>query len=234
MPPLPPAVVLVSGGLDSAVTLAIARAEGHATYALSFRYGQRHVAEVAAAERVARHGGAVAHRILDLDLRVIGGSALTADIDVPKHRSLTSLSQGIPVTYVPARNTVFLSIALAWAEVLGATAIYFGANAVDYSGYPDCRPDFVRAFEELANVATRMAVEDGKRLRVHAPLLALSKADIVRRGIELNLDFSLTSSCYDPDDVGTACGACDSCQIRLNAFRQAGLLDPIPYRQDRS
>jgi 7-cyano-7-deazaguanine synthase len=219
------AVVLLSGGLDSATTLAVAISKGFETYALSFNYGQRHDIEVVAAKRVATALGAREHRIAEIDLRIFGGSALTAEIAVPKNRAETT---GIPITYIPARNTIFLSYALAWSEVLGAADIFIGANAVDYSGYPDCRPAFITAFEELAAVATKAGVE-GTRFRVHAPLLSMSKADIIRKGAELGVDFSLTHSCYDPTADGFACGACDSCRIRLEGFRSAGLEDPIRY-----
>jgi 7-cyano-7-deazaguanine synthase len=222
------AVVLLSGGLDSATVLAIARAEGYATHALSFSYGQRHAGELAAAEKVAQSLGACEHRIARIDLGVFGGSALTGDLPVPRSRSREEIAHGIPITYVPARNTIFLSCALAWAEVLGATDIFLGANAVDYSGYPDCRPEFIRAFEQLANLATRAGIE-GARFRIHAPLLSLSKAEIIQRGISLGVDYSLTRSCYDPMTDGAACGLCDSCQLRLTGFREAGLSDPISY-----
>lgn len=224
------AVVLLSGGLDSATVLAITRAEAYEVYALSFRYGQRHERELAAAETVAASLGASEHRCAEIDLRAFGGSALTADLEVPQDRSAAEMASGIPITYVPARNTIFLSYALAWAEVLGATDIFIGANAVDYSGYPDCRPEFIRAFERLANLATRAGVE-GARFTIHAPLLALSKAEIIARGISLGVDYSLTHSCYDPTPDGRACGLCDSCQLRLRGFREAGLTDPIPYAQ---
>ena len=222
------AVVLLSGGLDSATVLALARAEDYETYALSFRYGQRHDREVEAAEKIARSLRASEHRIAEIDLRVFAGSALTAEIEVPKNRAAVELTGSIPVTYVPARNTIFLSYALAWAEVLGATDIFIGANAVDYSGYPDCRPEFIRAFEQLANLATRAGIE-GARFRIHAPLLALSKAEIIQRGISLGVNYALTHSCYDPTADGLACGRCDSCQLRLKGFREAGLNDPIAY-----
>ncbi len=224
------AVVLLSGGLDSATVLAICRAEGFQAYALSFRYGQRHAREIAAAQSVARSLGAEEHRLAEIDLRAFGGSALTADLPVPQERSESEMASGIPITYVPARNTIFLSYALAWAEVLGATDIFIGANAIDYSGYPDCRPEFIRAFETLANLATRAGVA-GARFTVHAPLLALSKAQIIQRGMSLGVDYSLTHSCYDPAPDGRACGRCDSCHLRLKGFRAAGLTDPIPYAQ---
>lgn len=218
-----PAVVLLSGGMDSAVVLAIARAQGFEGHALSVRYGQRHSVELDAAAAVARALGAAAHKVVDVDLRAIGGSALTADIAVPEFPAA-----GIPVTYVPARNTIMLALALGWAEVLGAQDLFVGVNAVDYSGYPDCRPAFVEAFERLANLATRAGVE-GRRLRVHAPLLALSKADIVRRGIELGVDFSATVSCYQADSRGRACGRCDACRLRAQGFVAAGVADPTRY-----
>jgi 7-cyano-7-deazaguanine synthase len=220
-----PAVVLLSGGLDSATTLALARADGCACYALTFDYGQRHRVEIDAAGRVAAQLGVVDHRIVPLDLRWIGGSALTdADITVPH-----AASAGIPITYVPARNTVFLSIALGWAEVLGARDLYIGVNAVDYSGYPDCRPEYIAAFERLANLATRAGVE-GHRLTVHAPLIALSKAQIIAAGARLGVDYALTGSCYDPGPAGEACGRCDSCRLRRAGFAEAGVADPTRYR----
>ena len=223
-----PAVVLLSGGLDSAVTLAIAQREGFEPHALSFDYGQRHRIETAAAKRVAEAAGIADHRLATIDLRVFGGSALTDDIAVPQQRTESAMADGIPVTYVPARNTIFLSYALGFAEVIGAADIFIGVNAVDYSGYPDCRPEFLHSFEHLASVGTR-AGSSGTSFRVHAPLLSLSKAGIIRTGAELNVDFSLTHSCYDPRDDGAACGQCDSCQLRLKGFREAGLTDPISY-----
>jgi 7-cyano-7-deazaguanine synthase len=224
-----PAVVLLSGGLDSATTLAEAREAGFRVHALSFRYGQRHAVELEAARAVVSQLGAAAHRIVDIDLRALGGSALTSDLAVPKDRTEAQRAEGIPVTYVPARNTIFLAHALGWAEVLGATDLFLGVNAVDYSGYPDCRPEFIAAFETLANLATRSGTEAGARFRVHAPLLTLSKADIIRRGTELGVDFGLTRSCYDPDPTGAACGRCDSCHLRLKGFSEAGIPDPAPY-----
>ena len=218
------AVVLLSGGLDSATTLAIAKSEGYELHALSFRYGQRHAVELDAATRVAAAIDVAEHRIVDIDLRAFGGSALTADIPVP-----TRPSEGIPVTYVPARNTIFLSFALAWCEVLGAADIFIGVNAVDYSGYPDCRPEFIRAFEALANLATRAGVEGGMKFTVHAPLIAMSKAAIIRRGLALGVDYGLTRSCYAPDAAGGACGECDSCRIRMQGFATAGMADPGKY-----
>jgi len=227
--PAAPAVVLLSGGLDSATTLAIARAQGFACHALSFRYGQRHAGELSCAAAVARHLGAAEHRVLDIDLRAIGGSALTADVPVPKDRDEAARADGIPITYVPARNTIFLAYALGWAEVLGAADIFLGVNAVDYSGYPDCRPEFVDAFERLANVATQAGVE-GRKLAVHAPLLAMGKAAIIARGLELGVEFGMTLSCYDPAADGAACGRCDACLLRLEGFRQLGRADPARYQ----
>lgn len=218
------AVVLVSGGMDSAVVLAIARARGFETYALSVRYGQRHSAELDAAARNAASLGAVAHKVVEVDLRSIGGSALTADIDVPE-----APSEGIPVTYVPARNTIMLSVALGWAEVLGARDLYCGVNAVDYSGYPDCRPEFIAAFERLANLATKAGVEEGG-LKVHAPLIAMSKADIVAEGLRLGVDFAQTVSCYQADAEGRACGRCDACRLRAEGFVKAGAPDTTRYQ----
>ena len=223
----PRAVILVSGGLDSTTVLAMARARGYACYTLSFDYGQRHRAELAAAERVSRALGDVEHKVVSLNLDSIGGSALTdPDIAVPEEAS-----EGIPVTYVPARNTVFLSIALGWAEVLGADAIFIGVNAVDYSGYPDCRPEFVAAFETLANLATRAGVEGGK-LRVEAPLMHMSKGEIIREGLQLGVDYSLTVSCYQATEAGLACGKCDACRLRREGFQAAGVADPTRYRDN--
>jgi 7-cyano-7-deazaguanine synthase len=216
------AVVLLSGGVDSATTLAIARSEGRDCYALSFDYGQRHRCELDAAARVAAALGAREHRVATIDLRAFGGSALTADIDVPKDRTD---DEGIPITYVPARNTIFLSFALGWAEVLDATDIHIGVNAVDYSGYPDCRPDYIAAFEKMANLATKIGVE-GRHLSIRTPLADLNKADIIRRGLDLGLDYGLTFSCYDPDASGRPCGHCDSCLIRSRGFAEAGVTDP--------
>ena len=223
------AVVLVSGGLDSATALAICAHEGFEPYALSFNYGQRHKIELNAARLVVDSIGARDHRVATIDLRIFGGSALTDDITVPKNRDTKSTNE-IPATYVPARNTIFLSYALAWSEVLGAADIFFGANAIDYSGYPDCRPEFIAAFERLAGVATKAGVE-GTKFQIHAPLLSMSKADIIRKGTELGVDFSLTHSCYDPCADGLACGDCDSCRLRLAGFREVGLTDPIRYAQ---
>lgn|SRR5688572_2739885 len=223
------AVCLLSGGLDSATTLAVARRDGFQCYALSFDYGQRHRLELEAANRVAEHLGAAGHVTLSIDLRRIGGSALTADIDVPKHRSAEAMSAGIPITYVPARNTVFLSYALAWAEVLDASDIFIGVNAIDYSGYPDCRQEYIEAFERMANLATRAGVEGSMRLKIHAPLIELSKGGIVQLGQSLGVDFALTHSCYDPSPTGGPCGACDSCQLRRKGFADAGIADPLRY-----
>lgn len=225
----PQAIVLLSGGLDSATVLAIATAEGFEVTALSFRYGQRHAVELEAAARIARAAGVRRHLVLDLDLGRLGGSALTADIPVPKDEPTAPIAEGIPVTYVPARNTIFLSHALATAEVLGARDIFLGINALDYSGYPDCRPEFLEAFERMAAVATRDGVE-GRPVRLHAPLLELTKAAIIARGTSLGVDYALTRSCYDPDPEGRACGHCDACQLRLAGFRANGVPDPAPYR----
>jgi 7-cyano-7-deazaguanine synthase len=220
------AIVLLSGGLDSATTLAIARADGFAPIALTFAYGQRHVAELDAARRVAAAGRAVEHLVIDIDLRVFGGSALTADIPVPKDREMRAGE--IPITYVPARNTIFLAYALALAEVRDAQDVYIGVNAIDYSGYPDCRPEYVAAFEQMAARATRAGVE-GRPIRLHTPLIQLGKADIIRRGLELGVDYGLTRSCYNPDARGYGCGHCDSCRLRRAAFVQVGIADPAPY-----
>ena len=225
------AVCLLSGGLDSATALAFARRDGFACYALSFDYGQRHRIELEAAARVARSLGAVEHKTVVIDLRLFGGSALTADIDVPKDRPASAMTHGIPITYVPARNTIFLSFALAWAEVLACSDIFIGVNAVDYSGYPDCRPDYILAFERMANLATRAGVEGAQKLTIHTPLIAFSKAEIIRAGLALDVDYSLTHSCYDPAADGRACGHCDSCLLRVAGFAAAGAVDPLPYRQ---
>jgi len=221
-----PAVVLLSGGLDSTTVLAIARTEGYEPYALSFRYGQRHSIELEAARQVAASEGVARHVIADIDLRVFGGSALTDDIDVPRHDSAEDLGDGIPITYVPARNTVFLSFALAWAETIGASDVFIGVNALDYSGYPDCRPEYIAAFEQMANLATRAGVEGRQHLKIHAPLIELTKAQIIERGLALGVDYGLTHSCYDPDPDGRACGRCDSCLLRGRGFAQLGLDDP--------
>jgi 7-cyano-7-deazaguanine synthase len=223
------AIVLLSGGLDSATTLAIASREGYTCHALSFCYGQRHAIELAAAERVARDLGAASHRVVDIDLRQFGGSALTSNLPVPKKSSADQIGAEIPVTYVPARNTIFLSFALAFAEVTKANDIFLGVNALDFSGYPDCRPEYISAFEQMANLATKAAVEGRQRLTIHAPLIQLTKAEIIRRGLALGIDYSLTSSCYDPDAEGRACGHCDSCLLRLKGFAENGVKDPIAY-----
>jgi len=223
------AVVLLSGGLDSATTLAIAKREGYACHALSFAYGQRHSRELESAKKVAASLGAVEHLILTLDLRPIGGSALTADIPVPKGRSPEEIGHGIPVTYVPARNTIFLAHALGWAEVLGAEDLFFGANFYDYSGYPDCRPEYIEAFECLANLATKAGVEGKSRFKIHTPLIRMTKAEIIQRGHALGVDFGLTWSCYEPAPDGRACGLCDSCLLRKKGFAEAGLTDPLPH-----
>src|ERR1700678_1738530 len=221
------AVVLLSGGLDSSTVLAIARSKGYELYALSFSYGQRHIWELQAAARVAESIGVSKHRTATIDLRVFGGSALTDDIDGPKGRSNDAIARGIPVTYVPARNTIFLSFALAWAEVLGSSDIFIGVNALDYSGYPDCRPEFIEAFETMANLATKAGVEGRQALKIHTPLIAMSKAEIIQKGIELGVDYGLTSSCYDPSPVGDPCGQCDSCLLRQKGFRENGIEDPL-------
>jgi 7-cyano-7-deazaguanine synthase len=221
-------VVLLSGGVDSTTTLAIAIAEGYEAYALSFDYGQRHQVEIDAARRVANSLGAKERRVAKIDLRVFGGSALTDDLDVPKKRSEEEIADDIPVTYVPARNTIFLAYALALAEVISASDIFLGVNAIDYSGYPDCRPEFVEAFENLANLATKAGVE-GRRFQIHMPLIKFSKAEIIRKAVDLGIDLSLTHSCYDPTPEGLACGQCDSCLLRLKGFREAGIKDPIRY-----
>lgn len=225
------AVVLLSGGLDSTTVLAIAKSQGYQTYALSFCYGQRHDIELKQAEKIATHFGVVEHAIINIDLRRIGGSALTSDISVPKQRSLPEMEKNIPITYVPARNTVFLSLALGWAEVLGAADIFIGVNALDYSGYPDCRPEYIAAFEKLANLATSAGVENRLEFKIHTPLIKLTKAEIIEQGLALGVDYSLTHSCYDPNIEGLACGCCDSCQLRLKGFQQAGITDPIKYQK---
>jgi 7-cyano-7-deazaguanine synthase len=223
------AVVLTSGGLDSTTALALALSQGFECICLSFQYGQRHHVEIAAARRVAAAMNIARHEIIPVDLGRVGGSALTADIDIPTGRDLETMAGGIPVTYVPARNTVFLSYALAWAEVLAAPDIFIGVNAVDYSGYPDCRPEYIAAYEKMANLAVRDAVEGRIAIRIHAPLLHMSKADIIRTGIRLGVDYGLTHSCYNPSQDGLACGVCDSCILRLNGFKQAGIADPARY-----
>ena len=226
------AVVLLSGGLDSATVLAIARSQGYELYALSFSYGQRHAWELEAAKLVAADIGVAQHRTAQIDLRIFGGSALTAEIAVPKGRATEEMSHGIPVTYVPARNTIFLSFALAWAEVLESSDVFIGVNALDYSGYPDCRPEFIAAFEKMSNLATRAGVEGRQALKIHTPLIALSKAQIIARGLELHVNYALTSSCYDPSPIGEPCGQCDSCLLRQKGFRENGIEDPLLYRKD--
>ncbi|MBS3809751.1 MAG: 7-cyano-7-deazaguanine synthase QueC [Desulfobacterales bacterium] len=227
MPEKPVAVVLLSGGLDSATTLAAAQKEGFVCHTLSFDYGQRHYHELAASEKISRVLGAADHQVVRLDLRSIGGSALTSDIDVPKEKKEeTEAATDIPSTYVPARNTIFLSIALARAEVLGAADIFIGVNAVDYSGYPDCRPEYIRAFEHMANLATKISVQGKQRIRIRAPLLHLSKSEIIKKGAYLKVDFSMTHSCYDPSPEGRPCGRCDSCRLRAKGFKEAGISDP--------
>jgi 7-cyano-7-deazaguanine synthase len=221
-----PAVILLSGGLDSTTVLAIAKDEGFRPYALSFRYGQRHEVELAAARRVADAMGTADHVVADIDLRAFGGSALTADIAVPHHQRVEDLSDGIPVTYVPARNTIFLSFALAWAETLDASDVFIGVNALDYSGYPDCRPEYIAAYESMANLATKAGVEGRQHLRIHTPLIDLTKAQIIQRGVELGVDYGLTHSCYDPHNDGRPCGTCDSCLLRQKGFAEVGMQDP--------
>ncbi|MGX1668540.1 7-cyano-7-deazaguanine synthase QueC [Streptomyces sp. NPDC055400] len=226
-----PAIVLLSGGLDSTTVLAIAKDQGYTPYALSFRYGQRHSVELEAAKRVVKAQGAARHVIADIDLRVFGGSALTSDIDVPKHDSLDHTEEGgVPITYVPARNTIFLSFALAFAETVNASDIFTGVTAVDYSGYPDCRPEYMDAYAKMANLATRAGVEGTQKLTIHSPLMEMSKADIVREGLRLGVDYSITSSCYDPDEQGRACGHCETCLLRLKGFAEAGTTDPVQYQ----
>lgn len=220
------AVLLLSGGLDSATTFALAKEQGFEVYALSFRYGQRHARELLAASEVARALGAKEHKIADIDLRLFGGSALTADIAVPKDRSEDEISHGVPITYVPARNTIFLSFALAWAEVLKAYDIFIGVNALDYSGYPDCRPDFIEAFERTANLATAYGIEAEQKIRIHTPIIDMTKGQIIREGLRLGLNYSVTLSCYDPDENGKPCGQCDSCQLRNKGFAENGMTDP--------
>jgi 7-cyano-7-deazaguanine synthase len=226
---MPAAVLLLSGGLDSTTLLAMAMAEGFDVHAMSFRYGQRHATEIEAARRVAAHYKVLDHVIVDIDLRVFGGSALTSNIAVPKDRDPGQMSHGVPITYVPARNTIFLSFALAWAEVLGAPAIFIGVNAIDYSGYPDCRPEYIAAYERMANLATRGGVDRSNPTSIRTPLMHLSKAAIIQRGLELGVDYSITQSCYDPGPRGEACGHCDACQLRLQGFAEAGSRDPAPY-----
>ena len=224
------AVVLLSGGLDSTTTLAIARSQGFIPHAMTFRYGQRHIAEIEAARRVASRFDVAQHVVVEIDLALFGGSALTSDIEVPKGRSISEMGHGIPVTYVPARNTIFLSFALAWAERLDSQDIFIGVNALDYSGYPDCRPEYIEAYQHMANLATKAGVEGRQSLTIHTPLIRLTKAEIIQRGLELGVDYGVTSTCYDPDAAGNACGACDACLLRLKGFAENGLRDPAPYR----
>lgn len=229
MNPQTPAVVLLSGGLDSTTVLAIARSQGFACHALSFSYGQRHAVELDAARRIAGWMGVEDHKVVEIDLRLFGGSALTAEMEVPKGRPIEEMESSIPATYVPARNTIFLSYALAWAEVLGAQDIFIGVNALDYSGYPDCRPEYLDAYAAMANLATRAGVEGSGTFRIHAPLLHWSKAEIIRSGMELGVDYAATRTCYDPDPDGAACGLCDACLLRLKGFAENGITDPAPY-----
>jgi 7-cyano-7-deazaguanine synthase len=224
------AVVLLSGGLDSTTTLAIAQSEGYEIFALTFRYGQRHEVEIEAARRIAALNAVAEHVVAQIDLRAFGGSALTADIAVPKARTVDEMAEGIPVTYVPARNTIFLSFALGWAEVLGASDIFIGVNALDYSGYPDCRPEYIEAFQRMADLATKAGVEGKQKLVIHTPLINLTKAQIVKKGIELGVDYSLTITCYDPSPDGAACGQCDACLLRLKGFTENALTDPARYQ----
>jgi 7-cyano-7-deazaguanine synthase len=226
----PKAVVLLSGGMDSATTAAIAINQGFDLHALTFRYGQRHAAELEASRRVAERLGIRRHVILDIDLRAFGGSALTGNLEVPKDTPLEEIGQRIPPPYVPARNTIFLSFALGWAEVLGASDIFMGANAMDYSGYPDCRPEYIRAFQDMANLATRAGVEEGRRMAIHTPLITLSKREIIERGVALDVDYAITLTCYDPSSDGAACGRCDACLLRLKGFRESGMEDPAMYQ----
>lgn len=225
-----PAIVLLSGGVDSTTTLAIAKSQGFLIHALTFQYGQRHAIEVEAALRVAEAFGVAQHVVVPIDLRIFGGSALTADLEVPKSRSPDEIAQGIPVTYVPARNTIFLAYALAFAEVTRSEDIFIGVTALDYSGYPDCRPEYIQAFEQMAHLATKAAVEGEQKIRVHTPLISLGKAQIIQRGLALGVDYGLTHSCYDPGDDGRPCGQCDSCLLRLQGFAELGLADPVLYR----
>jgi len=243
MPENKKAIILLSGGLDSTTVLAIAKNLGYVPHALSFRYGQRHLVELDAARRVVEAFGPMPHVVADIDLRVFGGSALTANIEVPKHDTITAdaadepvddsdAENGIPITYVPARNTVFLSFALAWAEVLQAEDIFIGVNALDYSGYPDCRPEFINAYQNLANLATKSGVEGTQQLKIHAPLMEMTKAQVITTGLQLGVDYSMTHSCYDPDSSGNSCGGCDSCRLRLKGFSDAGSIDPIQYQNN--
>ena len=225
------AVVLLSGGLDSTTTLALSIRDGFTAYALSFRYGQRHESELNAARKIAKEVGIARHIIYDIDLRIFGGSALTSALEIPRHRTITEMRSGIPATYVPARNTIFLSLALAWAEVLGASDIFLGVNALDYSGYPDCRPEYIDAYQSLANLATKAGVEGESQITIHTPLIQLTKAQIIHTGLELGVNYKLTHSCYDPDQEGRACGTCDACKLRLKGFAECGIPDPASYQK---
>lgn len=229
MPVKPKAVVLLSGGMDSSTTLAIAKHQGFEPYVLTFRYGQKHEIEIEAARRIAGHIGVAQHIVSEIDLRLFGGSALTDDLEIPKSRKVEEISRGIPITYVPARNTIFLSFALAWAEVLKVGDIFIGVNAVDYSGYPDCRPEYIDAYQRMANLATKAGVSGEQKLIIHTPLLYMTKADIIKTGINLGVDYSLTNTCYDPTPEGLACGQCDACILRLRGFSEAGIKDPVEY-----
>lgn len=230
----PKAIVLLSGGLDSTTTLAIAKDQGYVAYALSFKYGQRHEAEIMAAQRIASQYEVAQHIIADIDLRIFGGSALTSDISVPKDRAIEDMSQDIPITYVPARNTIFLSFALAWAEVVETNNIFIGVNALDYSGYPDCRPEYIKAYENMANLATKAGVEGRQRILIHTPLINLTKAQIIEKGLELGVKYGMTISCYDPTAQGVACGRCDACLLRLKGFAENSISDPAPYQSHRT
>jgi len=227
------AIVLLSGGLDSTTTLAIAQSEGYTPYAITFKYGQRHDAEIAAARRVAAQFDVANHVIANIDLRMFGGSALTADIDVPKGRAIDEMSEGIPITYVPARNTIFLSLALAWAETLEISDLFLGVNALDYSGYPDCRPEYIAAYETMANLATKAGVEGRQHLTIHTPIIDMTKSQIIQAGLALGVDYGITRSCYDPSPQGESCGQCDSCQLRLKGFAEVGSRDPAPYQPEQ-
>ncbi len=228
------AVILLSGGLDSTTVLAIAKSEGYLPYCISFRYGQRHSYELSCATNIAKSFAVEEHVVVDFDLRKFGGSALTSNIEVPKQQDLSVSKSEIPVTYVPARNTIFLSFALAWAEVIGSSDVFIGVNALDYSGYPDCRPEFIEAYEEMANIATKAGINGDKRLKIHTPLIQMSKADIVRTGLALGVDYSLTSSCYDPQESGAPCGGCDSCQLRAKGFSEVGTTDPLIVKHEET
>ena len=230
----PKAVVLLSGGLDSTTALAIAKSQSFDPYCLTFKYGQRHLAEIEAARRVAQEYGVTNHVVVEIDLRLFGGSALTSDVAVPKDRDIGEMGEGIPITYVPARNTIFLSFALAWAEVINASDIFIGVNALDYSGYPDCRPEYIEAYEKLATLATKAGVEGSQRIKIHTPLISLSKAEIIHRGLELGVDYGMTSTCYDPSPIGEACGHCDACLLRRKGFSLNGMEDPAPYQANAS